>query len=160
MTVGITGHRPRAPLRGAVVGLIITTAVGAICLILLGLTGDFLVDWLWFSTIGYLGVFWTTIAAKAEVFLAVFVATAIIIWVNGSLASRLSQSPWTYRPTDFEWKRTGTATLPDVLKFVRHGCRGPSSPPAALASSQCLSPGERSTTGASSCGFSITCPMA
>src|SRR5215831_2262494 len=120
MTVGITGHRPRAPLRGAVVGLIITTAVGAICLILLGLTGDFLVDWLWFSTIGYLGVFWTTIAAKAEVFLAVFVATAIIIWVNGSLASRLSQSPWTYRPTDFEWKRTGTATLPDVLKFVRH----------------------------------------
>src|SRR5215813_8183371 len=95
MTVGITGHRPRAPLRGAVVGLIITTAVGAICLILLGLTGDFLVDWLWFSTIGYLGVFWTTIAAKAEVFLAVFVATAIILWVNGSIASRFGRSPWT-----------------------------------------------------------------
>ena len=26
---------------------------------------DFLVDWLWFSTLGYLGVFLTTFAAKA-----------------------------------------------------------------------------------------------
>jgi uncharacterized membrane protein (UPF0182 family) len=77
MTVGITGHRRRAPWRGAVVGLIIIAAVGAICLILLGLAGDFLVDWLWFSTIGYLGVFWTTIAAEGEIFFAVFVATAL-----------------------------------------------------------------------------------
>src|SRR5499433_4470520 len=94
MTIGITGPRRLAPWQGAVMVLIIAAIVLSICLILLGLTGDFLVDWLWFSTIGYLGVFWTTIAAKAEVFLAVFVATAIIIWVNGSLASRLSQSPW------------------------------------------------------------------
>src|SRR5262245_8813367 len=36
---------------GAVVGLIFTAAVGAICLILLGLTDDFLVDWLWFSSV-------------------------------------------------------------------------------------------------------------
>jgi uncharacterized membrane protein (UPF0182 family) len=34
--------------------------------------GDFLVDWLWFSAIGYLGVFWTTIFAEAAVFFAVF----------------------------------------------------------------------------------------
>src|SRR5262245_38824436 len=40
------------------------------------------------------------------------------------------------------------------------GCRGPSSPPPALAYSPCLSPGERSTTGASSCSSSIKCPMA
>jgi uncharacterized protein len=120
MTIGITGPRRRAPWRGAVVVLIIAAIVLLICLILLGLTGDFLVDWLWFSTIGYLGVFWTTIAAEAEVFFAVFVATAIILWVNGLIASRFGRSPWTYRPADFEWKRTGIATLPDALEFMRH----------------------------------------
>jgi uncharacterized membrane protein (UPF0182 family) len=121
MTVGNSGHRRRrAPWRGAVVGLIIAAAIVAICLILLGLTGDFLVDWLWFSTIGYLGVFWTTIVAQAEVFCAIFVATVIILWVNGWLASRFARSPWTQRPADFEWKRTGVVTLPDVLEFTRH----------------------------------------
>src|SRR5436190_4087320 len=120
MTIGITGPRRRAPWRGAVMVLIIAAIVLSICLILLGLTGDFLVDWLWFSTIGYLGVFWTTIAAEAEVFFVIFVATAIILWVNGSIASRFGRLPWTYRPADFEWKRTGIATLPDVLDFMRH----------------------------------------
>ena len=100
--------------------LIIAAIVLSICLIVLGLTGDFVVDWLWFSTIGYLGVFWTTIAAEAEVFSAVFVATATILWVNGSIASRSGRSPWTYRPADFEWKRTDIAALPDVLEFMRH----------------------------------------
>src|SRR5215471_17006759 len=120
MTIGITGPRRRAQWRGAVVVLIIAAIVLSVCLILLALTGDFLVDWLWFSTIGYLGVFWTTIAAEGEVFFAVFVATAIILWVNGSTASRFGRSPWMYRPADFEWKRTGSATLPEVLEFMRH----------------------------------------
>src|SRR5215831_7962132 len=120
MTVGITGPSRRAPWRGAVMVLIIAGIVLSICLIVLGLTGDFLVDWLWFSTIGYLGVFWTTIAAEAEVFLAVFVATAIILWVNGWLASSFARSPWTQRPADFEWKRTGVATPSDMLEFMRH----------------------------------------
>src|SRR5260370_40847258 len=119
MTIGITGPRRRAPWRGAVVVLIIAAIVLSICLILLGLTGDFLVDWLWFSTIGYLGVFCTTIAAEGEVFFAVFVATDIILWRNGSIASRIARSPWTQRPADFEWQRTGVATLTDVLEFLR-----------------------------------------
>jgi hypothetical protein len=50
MTIGITGPRHRAPWRGAVMVLIIAGIVLSICLMLLGLTGDFLVDWLWFST--------------------------------------------------------------------------------------------------------------
>src|SRR5256884_3197274 len=120
MTIGITGPRRRAPWRGAVVVLMIAAIVLSICLILLGLTGDFLVDWLWFSTIGYLDVFWTTIVAEGEVFFAVFVATVIILWVNGSLASRFGRSPWTHRPADFEWKRTGIVTSSDVLEFMRH----------------------------------------
>src|SRR5215510_13947394 len=115
MTIGITGPRRRAPWRGAVVVLIIAAIVLSICLILLALTGDFLVDWLWFSTIGYLGVFWTTVIAEAEVFFAVFVATAIILWVNGSFAFRFARSPWRQRPTNFGWKRTGVATWADGL---------------------------------------------
>jgi uncharacterized protein len=108
MTIGITGPRRRAPWRGAVVALIIAVIVVVICLILLGLTGDFLVDWLWFSAIGYLGVFWTTIVAEAEVFFAVFMATAIILWVNGSLASRFGRSPWTQHPAGVNRHPIGT----------------------------------------------------
>ena len=119
MTIGITGPRPRSRWRGAVLALIIAAIVVTICLILLGLISDLLVDWLWFSAIGYLYVFWTTIGAQAGVFFAVFVATAIILWLNGSLASRFALPPWTQRPADFEWIPTGVATLPDLLEFMR-----------------------------------------
>ena len=100
--------------------LIIAVIIFFICLILLDLISGFLVDWLWFSAIGYFGVFWTTIIAKAGVFFAVFLATAIILWVNGLLAFRFARSQWTQRPTEFEWKPTGVATLPEVLEFTRH----------------------------------------
>src|SRR5215470_17765072 len=119
MTIGITGPRPRARWRGAVVALIIAAIVVTICLILLGLMSDLLVDWLWFSAIGYLYVFWTTIGAQAGVFFAVFVATAIVLWLNGSLASRFALPPWTQRPADFEWIPTGVATPPDLREFMR-----------------------------------------
>ena len=118
MTIGITGPR-RVLRRGAVVALIVAIVV-AICLIVLGLTSDFLVDWLWFSTIGYLRVFWTTIVAEAGVFSAVFLATAIILWVNGSFASRFARSSRLQHSADFEWKRTGLVTLPDVLEFMQY----------------------------------------
>jgi len=120
MTIGITGPRRRAPLRGAIRALIIAAIILSICLILLGLIGDFLVDWLWFSAIGYFGVFWTTIVAEAEVFFAVFLATAIILWVNGSLAFRFARTQWSEHPADFEWKPTGVTTLPEILVFIRH----------------------------------------
>ncbi len=119
MTIGITGPRRQAPWRGAMVALLIAAIILMICLILLGLTGDFLVDWLWFAAIGYPGVFWTTILAEGEVFSAVFVATAIILWVNGSLASRFARSPRTHGPADFEEKHTAVATLPDALELMR-----------------------------------------
>src|SRR6266700_1220952 len=83
MTIGITGPERKVPRQSALVGLIIAAAVIGICLILLWLASDFLVDWLWFSSIGYLQVFWTTIGAKAAVFLAVWTGTAVILWLNG-----------------------------------------------------------------------------
>ena len=120
MTMQITRSRRRASWQGALRLLIIAVIIFFICLILLDLISGFLVDWLWFSAIGYFGVFWTIIFAKAEVFFAVFLATAIILWVNGLLAFRFARSQWTQRPTEFEWKPSGVATLPEVLEFTRH----------------------------------------
>ena len=68
MTIGITGPGRKAPRQNALVGFIIAALVIGICLILLGLASDFLVDWLWFSSIGYLQVFLTSFGAKAAVF--------------------------------------------------------------------------------------------
>jgi uncharacterized membrane protein (UPF0182 family) len=120
MTTRITGPKPREPWRGAVSALFIVLIIAAIGLILLGLIGDFLVDWLWFSAVDYLEVFWTIIGAKSAVFSIVFVATAIILWGNGSLASRFTRRPSTQLPTDFEWKRAGIETVPDLLEIIRH----------------------------------------
>src|SRR5450631_3035680 len=91
MTIGITGPERKVPRQSAVVGWIVAAIVVGICLILLGFASDFLVDWLWFSSIGYLQVFWTTIGAKAVVFFAVWTATAVNLWLNGWLAVRFAR---------------------------------------------------------------------
>jgi uncharacterized protein len=120
MTMRIPGLRRRGPWQGALRVLIITVVIFFIGLILLDLIADLLVDWLWFSAMGYLSVFWTTTVAEAEVFIAVFIATTIFLWVNGSLAFRFAQSGSTPRSTEFEWRPTDVATLPEVLKSTRH----------------------------------------
>ena len=116
----ITGSRRRAPWQGALRALIIIGIIFLICLILLELVVSFLVDWLWFSEIVYLDVFWTTIVAEVEIFIAVFIATSIILWANGLLALRFAQSRRDHGPADFEWKSASTTTLPDALEFTRH----------------------------------------
>jgi hypothetical protein len=116
-SISAARHR-RARVRPTAASSSLTAAI-VVTICLLGLMSDLLVDWLWFSAIGYLYVFWTTIGAQAGVFFTVFVATAIILWVNGSLASRFALPPWTQRPADFEWIPTGVATLPDLLEFMR-----------------------------------------
>jgi uncharacterized protein len=118
MTIGITGPERRAPGRNAVVGIIIAAIVVGIFLILLGLTGDVLVDWLWFSSIGYLQVFLTTFGTKAAVFFSVLVATAIVLLLNGFLAASFARRQWTQHPA--AWQRPGIATLPNPFGFMRH----------------------------------------
>jgi uncharacterized membrane protein (UPF0182 family) len=44
------------------------------CLTVLDVVLDFVVDWTWFSAVGYLDVFWTIFSTKALLFLAVFAA--------------------------------------------------------------------------------------
>ena len=51
------------PIAGAII-------IIAACSIALGIAADFLVDWLWFSALGYFDVFWTILEAKVAVFLA------------------------------------------------------------------------------------------
>src|SRR5271170_5707411 len=118
MTIGITGPERRAPRRNAVVGIIVAAIVVGIFLILLGLTGDVLVDWLWFSSIGYLQVFLTTFGTKAVVFFSVLVATAIVLLLNGFLAANFARRQWTQHPA--AWQRPGMATLPNPFGFMRH----------------------------------------
>jgi uncharacterized protein len=125
MTPELTGPRHRTPWRGAIVALIIAAIMMVLGLILIELVSEFLVDWLWFSAIGYAQVFWTTISTKAAVFVTVFVATMIILWINGVLAWRLARPPGPPRRDEFEWNRTGVVTLPDHLEIMRHRLQWP-----------------------------------
>jgi uncharacterized protein len=105
--------------RGIVAALLVVIIIFVISLIVLGSMVGFVVDWLWFSAIGYLNVFWTIIIAKAEVFLAVFVATAGILWLNGVLALRFARTPWMARRSDIAWRNAGVVTVQDVLELAR-----------------------------------------
>src|SRR6266403_3083629 len=134
MTIGITGPGRKAPRQSAVVKFIIAAVVVGILLILFGLASDFLVDWLWFSSIGYLQVFWTTIAAKAAVFFAIWTATAVILWLNGWIALRFARRQPTQSVTDFVWKAAGNAPPPDLLTFMRDRLPWP----RVIAGSACL----------------------
>src|SRR5215468_6431086 len=57
-------------------------------LIALARAGDVLVDWLWFSSLGYVGVFSTIFTTRAVLFFAVFVLSTAIIGLSGALALR------------------------------------------------------------------------
>src|ERR1700752_1950145 len=103
MTIGVNGPERKVPRHSAVVGFIIAAVFAGICLILLWLASDFLVDWLGFSSIGDLQVFWTTICAKAVVLFAVWTGTAVILWLNGWLAVRFARRRPAQSVTAFVW---------------------------------------------------------
>jgi uncharacterized membrane protein (UPF0182 family) len=124
MTIGITGPERKAPRRSAVVRFIIAAIVIGICLILLGLASNFAVDWLWFSSIGYLQVYLTTIGAKVVVFFAVLTATALMLSLNGLLAVRFARRQPTQAVVASAWNPPGTAS-PDLSEFVRDRLRWP-----------------------------------
>ena len=116
----IPGPRRREPWQSALRALLVAVIIFWICFALLSPTAGFLVDWLWFSAIGYFSIFRTIIVAEAEVFIAVFITTAIILLVNGSLAFRFAQSEWTQHRAEFESRPTSVSTLPEVLEFTRY----------------------------------------
>jgi uncharacterized membrane protein (UPF0182 family) len=93
MTIGITGPAPKFPGRSVLAGWVIAAIVVVIGLLLVNLAADVLVDWLWFSSVGYLQVFWVSLLAEAFVFAAVFTVTAAALCLNGWLALRLGRPP-------------------------------------------------------------------
>ena len=120
MTMQIPGPRRREPWQSALRALLVGVIIFWICFALLSPTAGFLVDWLWFSAIGYFSIFRTIVVAEAEVFIAVFITTAIILLVNGSLAFRFAQSESPQHHTEFESRPTGVSPLPEVLEFTRY----------------------------------------
>src|SRR5271165_1300411 len=96
--------------RVAVVMIII-----AACLITLEIAADVLVDWLWFSAVGYPAVFWTMLGAKVALFLAVFAASATLLWLNGYLAYRFAERRGRLLPVVSHWGSTGGQTLAGLL---------------------------------------------
>jgi uncharacterized protein len=78
-------------MRGKYVAVLI--AIVVLGLIVLGRAGSTLVDWLWFSSIGYEGVFWTIFTARTVLFLAVFAASTGAFWLSGGLALRFARRP-------------------------------------------------------------------
>jgi len=122
MTIGIAGPEQKIPRRNAMVGLIIAAIIVGISLILLGFVGDILVDWMWFSSIGYPQVFWMTIGAKAGVFLLVFAVTAIVLWANARLAFGVARRR-SRLPADFDPTLAAAAAPADPLEFIRERLR-------------------------------------
>src|SRR3981189_1259514 len=119
MTIGIAGPGGKAPQQNAVVRVIIAAVAVGICLILLRVASDLLVDWLWFSSIGYLQVFWTTIGAEAVVFLAVGMVTAVILWLNGWLAVRFARRQPIQSVAGITWQPPGNVPPPDLFALAR-----------------------------------------
>src|SRR5262249_27549143 len=106
------------PRRGIAIAVVVIFA----SLIILGLTSSFLVDWAWFSAVGYLGVFWTILGGKAVLFFAVFAGSAILLWVNGYLAHRVARRRGHVHRVDLE---PMGPRGPDCTRAV--GAEGPAS---------------------------------
>jgi uncharacterized protein len=82
-----------------------------------GLLSGLVVDWLWFSSVGYFGVFRTVLVTKIAVFAAVFVLSGICYWMSGALALRFARrrSPW--HSLAFP-QGIGGQTLPNVIERI------------------------------------------
>jgi uncharacterized membrane protein (UPF0182 family) len=73
------------PLRRIGVAIAVIVALFAF-----GRISSVVVDWAWFSSIGYVGVFWTALATKAAVFVIVFAVSTLLLWANATLALRFA----------------------------------------------------------------------
>ncbi|WP_028218178.1 UPF0182 family membrane protein [Paraburkholderia oxyphila] len=82
-----SGAKPGGRLRRYAI-----TAIAIVAgLIVVGRITGILVDWLWFASIGYSGVFWTVFSAKALLFAVVFAVSACALGLSGFLAHRYAR---------------------------------------------------------------------
>jgi uncharacterized membrane protein (UPF0182 family) len=87
-------------------------AATVVLFVALGRVSGLIVDWAWFSTIGYSGVFWTVFATKAALLTATLVASALLLWANGALALLSAGPRRTRLPRVFEQALTTVQTQP------------------------------------------------
>ena len=79
-----------------------------VLLFALGRSASVVVDWAWFSSIGYVGVFWTAFVTKAVLFVVVFAVSTLLLWANAALAHRFAARPGLRLPAVFD---PGVATF-------------------------------------------------
>src|SRR5271165_5515705 len=79
-----------------------------VLLFALGRSASVVVDWAWFSSIGYVGVFWTAFVTKAVLFVVVFAVSTLFLWANAALAHRFAARPGLKLPAVFD---PGVATF-------------------------------------------------
>ncbi len=72
------------------------------------------VDWAWFSTIGYVGVFWTMLATKAALFVVVFAVSTLLLWASATLALRFASK----RPLSLPASRSGPCDRSGVARAL------------------------------------------
>jgi uncharacterized membrane protein (UPF0182 family) len=101
-------------LKKRVAILIATVVLG---LIVLGRAGDALVDWLWFSSIGFVGVFWTLFTTRLVLFLATFAISTGVVWLSGWLALRFTRGP-AASPQRPAFTRPGLQPPPGLLGYA------------------------------------------
>ena len=67
-------------------GLVTVAAVFAVCLTLAGIAIEVLVDWIWFSEVGYSEIFLTLLKARWLLFFSAFVSTLAFMLANAWVA--------------------------------------------------------------------------
>jgi len=88
-----------------------------VVLIVLGLADSVLVDFLWFSSLGYRAAFTTELMAKIGVFVAVFILSAAVLWVSASAA--LGASPERERLRIVRYPEDlARVSLPEVIRSL------------------------------------------
>ena len=87
-----------------------------LALIALRLAAGFIVDWRWFASLGYTGVFWTTVNAKVVLFAVVFVPTAIVLYANAAVAQRFAGFRPALRSVPSPWNSIEGLTPPAMLE--------------------------------------------
>src|SRR5271166_4810388 len=86
-----------------------------VLLFALGRSASVVVDWAWFSSIGYVGVFWTAFVTKAVLFVAVFAVSTLLLWANAALAHRFAARPGLRLPAVFDPGVVTFQTFPGPL---------------------------------------------
>src|SRR3954466_1722810 len=79
---------------------------------------DILVDWTWFSALGYVDVFWIALIAKVALFTTVLVASTTVLLANGWLALHFTKGPAPL-PAQSAWGSVPGVTSLDLWGRVR-----------------------------------------